>query len=156
MDSPLLPTIRRDPNLSTSLNGMTSDLSLMDDSFQPSSSRDPYTSSRDVEEVREIRSKPRFSLFAPSQEPTREELPRHPQQRGEDGNGAADRDAGEDEDEETEEVEQSARPGRLERSTQREDKLRESLYELRQMNEVFDMFLHALEAARGHNQVSLK
>jgi hypothetical protein len=35
-----------------------------------------------------------------------------------------------------------------------DDKLRESLYELRQMNEVFDGFLIALEAARGHNEVS--
>ncbi|ORY25343.1 DASH complex subunit Duo1-domain-containing protein [Naematelia encephala] len=35
---------------------------------------------------------------------------------------------------------------------QRDDKLRESLYELRGMNEVFEGFLSALEAARGHNQ----
>lgn len=36
---------------------------------------------------------------------------------------------------------------------QREDKLRESLYELRGMNEVFEGFLAALESARGHNEV---
>lgn len=36
---------------------------------------------------------------------------------------------------------------------EREDKLRESLYELRAMNEVFDGFLEALEAAKGHNEV---
>ncbi|ORX33513.1 DASH complex subunit Duo1-domain-containing protein [Kockovaella imperatae] len=36
-------------------------------------------------------------------------------------------------------------------SSSRDDVLRESLYELKQMNEVFDGFLGALEAARGHN-----
>ncbi|CAD6582105.1 MAG: hypothetical protein TREMPRED_003173 [Tremellales sp. Tagirdzhanova-0007] len=38
------------------------------------------------------------------------------------------------------------------RPAQSDDKLRESLYELREMNEVFDGFLTALEAARGHNE----
>lgn len=38
-------------------------------------------------------------------------------------------------------------------SAERDDKLRESLYELRRMNDVFEGFLSALEAARGHNQV---
>ncbi|RXK42130.1 hypothetical protein M231_00487 [Tremella mesenterica] len=35
---------------------------------------------------------------------------------------------------------------------QKEDKLREGLYELKRMNEVFDGFLNALEAAKGHNE----
>lgn len=39
---------------------------------------------------------------------------------------------------------------------ERDDKLRESLYELRQMNQVFDGFLTSLEAARDHNEVSIK
>ncbi|KAK8846695.1 hypothetical protein IAR55_005782 [Kwoniella newhampshirensis] len=37
-------------------------------------------------------------------------------------------------------------------SAEREGKLRESLYELRKMNEVFESFLGALEGVRGHNQ----
>lgn len=39
---------------------------------------------------------------------------------------------------------------------ERDDKLRESLYELRQMNQVFDGFLTSLEAARDHNEVSIE
>jgi hypothetical protein len=38
---------------------------------------------------------------------------------------------------------------------ERDDRLRESLYELRSMNEVFDGFLEALESARGHNEVCM-
>jgi hypothetical protein len=38
-------------------------------------------------------------------------------------------------------------------SIDRDDRLRESLYELRRMNEVFEGFLGALEASRGHNEV---
>lgn len=36
----------------------------------------------------------------------------------------------------------------------REERLKDSLYELRGMNDTFEMFLGALESARGHNQVS--
>jgi hypothetical protein len=36
----------------------------------------------------------------------------------------------------------------------REEKLKDSLYELRGMNDTFEMFLGALESARGHNEVS--
>ena len=43
--------------------------------------------------------------------------------------------------------------GRELRGAEREEKLREGLYELRRMNEVFDSFLSSLEAARGHNEV---
>ena len=46
-------------------------------------------------------------------------------------------------------VSRSSRMGNAER----DERLRESLYELREMNKVFDGFLGALEAARGHNLV---
>ena len=46
-------------------------------------------------------------------------------------------------------VRRSSRMGNAER----DERLRESLYELREMNKVFDGFLGALEAARGHNLV---
>lgn len=36
----------------------------------------------------------------------------------------------------------------------REERLKDSLYELRGINDTFEMFLEALESARGHNQVS--
>jgi hypothetical protein len=35
----------------------------------------------------------------------------------------------------------------------RDEKLKDSLYELRGMNETFELVLGALESARGHNQV---
>lgn len=38
-------------------------------------------------------------------------------------------------------------------NAERDEKLRESLYELREMNNIFEGFLGALEDARGHNQV---
>jgi len=36
----------------------------------------------------------------------------------------------------------------------REERLKDSLYELRGINDTFEMFLGALESARGHNEVS--
>lgn len=36
----------------------------------------------------------------------------------------------------------------------RDERLKDSLYELRGMNDTFEIFLNALESARGHNQVS--
>lgn len=36
---------------------------------------------------------------------------------------------------------------------QRDEKLKDSLYELRGMNDTFEVFLNALESARGHNEV---
>ena len=35
----------------------------------------------------------------------------------------------------------------------REERLKDSLYELRGINDTFEMFLGALESARGHNEV---
>lgn len=88
---------------------------------------------------------PRFSLFAPNQHHTQSN-----DQDGADDNEREnhDRDNGDGDGDETVHY-----PTRVS-SAERDDKLRESLYELRQMNEVFDGFLGALESARGHNQVS--
>lgn len=36
----------------------------------------------------------------------------------------------------------------------RDERLKDSLYELRGMNDTFEVFLNALESARGHNEVS--
>jgi len=103
--------------------------------------------------------KPRFSLFAAPQAIT----------NGNGSNHAVDKDREDEEDEESmhegEEGEvdeegddqtiHAQRPVIRPRPAQSEDKLRESLYELQEMNEVFEGFLGALEAARGHNEVSL-
>ena len=80
---------------------------------------------------------PRFSLFAPNQHNAADN------NQGEDAGDAADG-----------EGDETVHYAKRESNAEREDKLRESLYELRQMNEVFDGFLGALESARGHNQVS--
>lgn len=116
-------------------------------------------------------SKPRFSLFAPprppSAEPPAEDHSGGSADGGEqDGEGERDDEEGqEDEDEEAGEegedqtIHAGAGPSRAAArpvsTGERDDKLRESLYELRRMNEVFEGFLGALEAARGHNEVSL-
>lgn len=47
----------------------------------------------------------------------------------------------------------SATLPRTQSTAARDEKLRESLYELREMNNVFEGFLSALEDARGHNEV---
>ncbi|WVR04377.1 hypothetical protein IAU60_001379 [Kwoniella sp. DSM 27419] len=105
---------------------------------------------RERERPRTGASKPRFSLFAAPKplEPEQPELVHEgdaPAQ-GEDvsghGRGGDEQDgqAGEDHGE----------PGQT--SAERETKLRESLYGLRKMNEVFEGFLGALEGVRGHNQ----
>jgi hypothetical protein len=110
-----------------------------------------------------VKAKPRFSLFAAPQAEFHE---------------SAGEDEGDEEDVEQEEgLKRSAQSGsgvenddeedqtihgippqydaplRQPSSAEREEKLRESLYELRQMNDVFEGFLGALEAARGHNEV---
>ncbi|RSH90191.1 hypothetical protein EHS25_001525 [Saitozyma podzolica] len=106
------------------------------------------------------RTKPRFSLFAPQSGGSAvstghaqlelDDLQGDPEDpgRGDEGH------FGSEEAEGIEVVEDetihSSRP--VQSSEEREDRLRESLYELRQMNEVFDGFLSALEAARGHNE----
>lgn len=106
--------------------------------------------------------KPRFSLFAP---------PRPPSAEGADGGSRQEEDneelgdaGGDEEDGGDEEMggdqtihagAGSSQSGNWAKSSEdREEKLRESLYELRRMNEVFDGFLSALEAARGHNEVN--
>lgn len=114
-----------------------------------------------------IPSKPRFSLFAAPSAPTNlldrqtsrdsnpqvveEEEEEEPQEEsfvdeGQDESFAEGDQTYRDGVEE-EEVEPEETPA------QREQKLRESLYELKQMNEVFEGFLGALESAKGHNEV---
>lgn len=111
-------------------------------------------------------SKPRFSLFAPPRPPSTEipgsDSPEHSDRRerevreDEDGEGDGEEDEeGEDGDDQT--IHAQAGPSRQQdrvSSGDRDDRLRESLYELRRMNEVFEGFLGALEASRGHNEVS--
>ncbi|OCF59154.1 hypothetical protein L486_03655 [Kwoniella mangroviensis CBS 10435] len=99
--------------------------------------------------------KPRFSLFAPTQPTTYDD---------EDGNENEDEDQTiqhsnnlqpRDEEEEKHEEHEA---GRRQRRSQllsdddREDRLRSSLYELRKMNEVFEGVIGAMEGVRGHNQ----
>ncbi|WVQ97761.1 hypothetical protein IAU59_004875 [Kwoniella sp. CBS 9459] len=115
-----------------------------------------------------VKAKPRFSLFAPPQPPL-------PEGEGEgfhyddDDEDDAARYSGEDEDQTVHgrALNGSGDPGRQQSESSRakgegggtiagrearETKLRESLYELRRMNEVFDGFLGALEGVRGHNE----
>lgn len=108
------------------------------------------------------RTKPRFSLFAPQSggsavstghaQRELDDLEDHPEDPGR----GEERHFGSEEGEGIEAAEgetiHSSKPAQS--SEEREDRLRESLYELRQMNEVFDGFLSALLAARGHNEVS--
>lgn len=106
--------------------------------------------------------KPRFSLFAAPRAPPAEDrgvgdgedededegdVTMHAGNRGADGEGE-----GEDGEDQTIHAGLGRSGGQS--AVDREDKLRESLYELRSMNEVFDGFLNALEAAKGHNEVS--
>lgn len=96
-------------------------------------------------------SKPRFSLFAQPRPPSAE-IPDEPDQDADAEEEEEGREPGEGGDDQT------IQPGssRISATTSeaRDQKLRESLYELRQMNEVFEGFLGALEASRGHNEVS--
>ncbi|GFZ49085.1 hypothetical protein JCM24511_06835 [Saitozyma sp. JCM 24511] len=106
------------------------------------------------------RAKPRFSLFAPqsggsavSTGHAQRELDDLEDDPEDPGRGE-ERHFGSEEAEGIEAAEgetiHSSRPAQS--LEEREDRLRESLYELRQMNEVFDGFLSALLAARGHNE----
>ena len=192
MDSPLLPTLKRNPDMTTSPTGLMGNMTLEPmspsdgDSFaygsgtggsslaqsshlssQSQSSR-PHSQSHshslaadETNDESDVwgehtpqpkrKTQPRFSLFAApadNQRPAaaskgREALIERSSESIEEGY--------EEEEEEQQPIPRAA--GVSESSTARDDKLRESLYELRQMNEVFDGFLNALEAARGHNEV---
>lgn len=115
-----------------------------------SSSRAPYSSSSSSQSQQDTfeageeaipprRPAPRFSLFAPGSSARHDDEDVIEQE----GQGEGEADADETPHTSAPPVDPSAR----------DDKLRESLYELRQMNEVFEGFLTALEAARGHNEV---
>lgn len=106
--------------------------------------------------------KPRFSLFAaPRQTPSSSQngIPSNMVNGDYDEDGLMDGDGDEtldaiqakDGDDAT--IHGNAAP-RVQSSAERDDKLRESLYELRKMNEVFEGFLKALEDAKSHNEVS--
>ena len=110
-------------------------------------------------------SKPRFSLFAPptsfqASTSSSSRQSSNPSGRVEEEDGEeGEEEEGERDDNETIHGSVATRfegKGKQQTSQEREDKLRESLYELRGMNEVFEGFLGALEGARGHNQVSQK
>jgi hypothetical protein len=66
-------------------------------------------------------------------------------------------DDAEDEDEEEAEGDQTIIAGQEEQTAEsraaRDERLKDSLYELRSINDTFEIFLGALESARGHNQV---
>ncbi|OCF33896.1 hypothetical protein I316_04238 [Kwoniella heveanensis BCC8398] len=93
--------------------------------------------------------KPRFSLFAPPRPPSAEpeadvqaQVRDHDQEQDNDDN----------EQQHDHEANENNRGSSTAAREARDDKLRESLYELRRMNEVFDGFLGALEGVRGHNE----
>jgi hypothetical protein len=116
---------------------------------------DEQEEGEEEQEVTPVKSKgkerARFSLF-----PTREA---QPPQYSEQGEGQEEEGQGEEEEEVRGEDEtihpSSSHRGRGDgdTDTDKDEKLRESLYELQQMNDVFEGFLGALEAARGHNEV---
>ncbi|KAL7423298.1 hypothetical protein Q5752_002599 [Cryptotrichosporon argae] len=181
MDSPLLPTLRGKsprPSSPTRLADLSlADVSLADlspdrsvrpapaplasstlssvsASAEPSSAAGPRrprfadspprTSA--VGTLDRAKAKPRFSLFAAGAGGSRAGATHEPEHEpvGED------EDEGEHEQEEEQEGDVTVQyePS----SAEREDRLRESLYELRSINDVFDGFLGALEATRGHNE----
>ncbi|WVF70123.1 hypothetical protein IAT40_004911 [Kwoniella sp. CBS 6097] len=117
------------------------------------------------------KAKPRFSLFAPPRPPSPEDLheddEESPGQNEEEddqdqtihGRAIAigqsqSHDANEHLNESQDRGSSGSMSGRgtMAGREARENKLRESLYELRRMNEVFDGFLGALEGVRGHNE----
>lgn len=113
--------------------------------------------------------KPRFSLFAPSRQAYEDDDRQSVMEEEDDKRTSAieDRDdvtisnegygreeggdtEGEEEDEERVRPQEHSR----QRDSDGETKLRESLYELRKFNEVFEGFIGSLEGVKGHNEVS--
>ncbi|KAK4686002.1 hypothetical protein P7C73_g4128, partial [Tremellales sp. Uapishka_1] len=155
MDSPLLPTFSAGQSASPSM--LMDDLSMNEFepmSPTPSSSRflprHPAMPTEDEnaderEETKKSAPRPRFSLFAPSA-----------RQVSSSTSSRSSHHEPEEEEEQGDETVLAEESGRtqtpLTSSVERDDKLRESLYELRSMNEVFEGVLGALEAARGHNE----
>lgn len=179
MDSPLFPTIQRPIDITSSPSAMMSDLSLVAtprrrsdrDSQSPESSHASRASSShsrsptrshglsaqdEVEETprkprKAYSGKPRFSLFAAPQ--PHGQSSGETQQDEDETDGAAELDDGAEEGDGVDQTVHVPAAASRARSAQNEDKLRESLYELREMNAVFDGFLGALEATKGHNEV---
>lgn len=104
--------------------------------------------------------KPRFSLFAPQSSTQKSSLMSSTSSSAvpeEEEQEAAEEEAGEEDGDV--EADQTIIAGQEEATEEnrgaRDERLRESLYELRNINDTFEMFLGALESARGHNQVSV-
>lgn len=165
----MLPTFKRNVDMTSSPTNLMANLSTM--SLEPMSPSDSFSlarsssthdraplasssssssshaasdqSQQDTPQPR--RTKPRFSLF-PNKHNSQ------PTTSGKDQSVEGREETGED---------QSSTPVgpvgpvtiSAQSKTARDDKLRESLYELRQMNDVFEGFLTALESAKGHNEV---
>ena len=178
MDSPLLPTFKRKADVTSSPTGLMANMTLEPmspgDSFmfshQPSTSRlgsSEFSHTSQNASSNSVRAStstapvppaktgkaPRFSLFAPNQGPST----RADDDADDEAEAQRDFDIAEEDEEaagdETVLAANEPAADRAESSAVRDDKLRESLYELRQMNEVFEGFLGALEASKGHNEV---
>ncbi|WVQ76749.1 hypothetical protein IAR50_006423 [Cryptococcus sp. DSM 104548] len=107
--------------------------------------------------------KPRFSLFAPpkdydqssshslheNEQDEREQL-QNDEPEGE--NTQEGLDEGQEDDAEKTQSQSQSRAGETGTDSDRDKRLRESLYELRKFNEVFDGFIGALEGVKGHNE----
>ena len=154
MDSPLLPNIRHTHGEPS--HNLLADLSLA--SPDPDSRRAHHPHSQPLLESStanikpplipngshgELKAKARFSLFAPNVEP---KINGHHWPADDDDDADAEERPADDED-------VTVHPSAPRSSAERDERLRESLYELRRMNEVFDGFLNALDLARGHNEV---
>lgn len=141
--------------------------------FEPSAYDRPADKGAAVPKGAATKAKPRFSLFAAGRAPNqrsggaggsrpdeddtqrfglRQSVSEQEEEDEEDEDGAGADEGGE---EETARFapRESSQTAPAPSSAERDAKLRESLYELRKMNDVFEEFLSALEAARGHNQV---
>jgi hypothetical protein len=108
-----------------------------------------------------MKAKPRFSLFAPQSSVTKSSLMSSTSTAGaleeeeeEEEPEAAEEGEGEGDGEGDQTIIAGQEEPVEESRGARDERLRESLYELRNINDTFEMFLGALESARGHNQVS--